>query len=136
MPTDADGSRRHALVLCLTVAVAGFVLVGCGSDGSAATKGSGAQGAALYQQSCGSCHGADLRGTDKGPSHLSQVYESGHHPDSSFRSAIANGTTAHHWDFGDMKPVSGLSGDEIDAIIAYIRGQQDKQGFEPYPPSG
>lgn len=91
-------------------------------------------GAALYAQSCASCHGSDLRGTDQGPSHLSQVYASDHHPDASFRAAITRGSPAHHWQFGNMAPVPGLNDDEIDVIIAYIREQQDLHGFEPYPP--
>jgi mono/diheme cytochrome c family protein len=109
---------------------------GACSDGgdSEATGGAAPDGAALYQQSCASCHGTDLRGTDLGPSHLSQVYEPGHHPDASFRTAIAEGARAHHWDFGDMPAVPGLSDAEVDAVIAYIRDQQEQRGFEPYPP--
>lgn len=104
-------------------------------DGTDATAGSASEGAALYEQSCASCHGSDLRGTDRGPSHLSQVYEPGHHPDASFRAAITNGARAHHWSFGDMPPVEGLSDDDVDLIIGYVRDQQNEHGFEPYPPS-
>ena len=39
------------------------------------------KGEQLYAANCAECHGADLRGTDKGPSHLSEVYEPGHHAD-------------------------------------------------------
>jgi len=88
------------------------------------------RGAQLYAAVCASCHGADLRGTDLGPSHLSIVYEPNHHGDESFRSAIANGALQHHWQFGDMAPIEGLDDDDIDAIIAYIRSQQRSQGFE------
>jgi mono/diheme cytochrome c family protein len=34
-----------------------------------------------------------------------------------------------------MPPVPGLDDDEIDAITAYVRSQQEAEGFEPYPPS-
>ncbi|HET6773762.1 MAG TPA: cytochrome c [Acidimicrobiales bacterium] len=128
----------------LGAVAAGLVLwlAGCGDDGGGgsggdddASGGADGDGVALYQQSCASCHGEDLRGTDRGPSHLSQVYEPGHHPDESFRVAITQGSPAHHWQFGDMPPVPGLDDDEIDAIIAYIRSQQEAEGFEPYPPS-
>lgn len=106
------------------------------SDGSAEPEtGVAAVGAALYQQSCADCHGSDLRGTDQGPSQLSQVYAPSHHPDASYRAAILHGSPAHHWQFGDMDPVPGLADDEIDAIILYIREQQELHGFEPYPPS-
>lgn len=84
----------------------------------------------VYAQSCASCHGTDLRGTDRGPSHLSIVYEPNHHSDDSFRSAIANGARQHHWDFGDMPPVDGLSDADVEAVIDYIRDEQERQGFE------
>ncbi len=122
------------LVACLTL-----VLAGCGSDGgetAATTAGGGTpDGAELYRLNCSSCHGADLRGTDQGPSQLSIVYEPNHHSDDSYRSAIANGVQAHHWNFGPMPPVGGLSAAEVDAIIAYIRSVQGREGFEPYPPN-
>lgn len=108
-----------------------------GDEGDAAAReqpSGSAAGAELYAQSCASCHGADLTGTEQGPSHLSVVYEPDHHPDEAFRSAIANGARQHHWAFGDMPPVEGLSADEVDEIIAYVRAQQDERGFEPYPP--
>lgn len=48
-------------------------------------------GAEVYANNCASCHGANLEGTDKGPSQLSIVYEPNHHTDESYRAAIANG---------------------------------------------
>ncbi|MEP1124670.1 MAG: cytochrome c [Ilumatobacter sp.] len=95
----------------------------------AASMGS-VSGAELYQSNCASCHGDDLRGTDKGPSHLSIVYEPNHHGDDAFRSAIANGAQQHHWSFGDMAAIPGLDDSEVDDIIAYIRSEQTLQGFE------
>lgn len=119
----------------------GASLTGCSSSGGDAdrasdtTSGSSSDvGAKVYAQSCAQCHGADLRGTHRGPSQFSQVYEPGHHPDASYRSAIVNGVTAHHWDFGDMPAIKGLSDTEVDAVIAYIRAQQAEHGFEAYPP--
>jgi mono/diheme cytochrome c family protein len=88
------------------------------------------QGSALYAEHCASCHGADLRGTDKGPSHLSVIYEPNHHSDDSFRSAIANGAPQHHFEFGDMAPVEGLSADDVEAVIAFVRAEQQRLGFE------
>ena len=89
-----------------------------------------AEGEELYQANCASCHGSDLRGTSQGPSHLSRVYEPNHHGDEAFRSAITNGAVQHHWPFGDMPPVEGLSSSEVDAIIACIRDVQEREGFE------
>jgi mono/diheme cytochrome c family protein len=93
-----------------------------------------AEGDVLYQVNCASCHGADLKGTDLGPSHLSVVYEPSHHGDGAFEMAIRIGTRQHHWPFGDMAPVEGLSDEDIEAIIAFVREAQRLKGFEPYPP--
>lgn len=93
-----------------------------------------AAGDDLYQAHCAECHGSDLRGTDTGPSHLSVVYEPNHHGDAAFVLAARNGVTQHHWPFGDMAPVPGLSDDDLDAIIAFVRENQRIFGFEPYPP--
>jgi mono/diheme cytochrome c family protein len=133
---ELGSTRRSAPILGFALAVAAVVvLAGCGDGSREETKaGDDGRGALLYRQSCASCHGTDLRGTAEGPSHLSQVYEPSHHSDDSFRAAITQGTRAHHWNFGDMAPVRGLDDDEVDAIIAYVRAQQEAQGFEPYPP--
>jgi mono/diheme cytochrome c family protein len=93
-----------------------------------------AEGEVLYQASCAECHGSDLRGTDKGPSHLSIVYEPNHHGDAVFALAIINGVRQHHWPFGDMEPVDGLDDADIERIVAYVRENQRVHAFEPYPP--
>src|SRR5918998_3610531 len=137
--------RRAAVAAWLAAAIG---LAACSGDSDAEDSGDGsdsggdsgaasgdlALGAEVYAQSCASCHGDDLRGTDRGPSHLSIVYEPGHHSDESFRAAIRDGAPQHHWRFGDMPPVEGLDHDQIDAVIAYVREVQEREGFEPYPP--
>ena len=110
------------------------IACGGGSDDAAGGHADAAEGAELYAGACSACHGTDLRGTERGPSHLSTVYEPGHHPDEAFRSAVLAGSPQHHWTFGDMPPVTGLDEAEIDAVIAYIREVQEREGFEPYPP--
>ena len=125
--------RRHTTIAAAVTGALVLFAAACG--GAPATSepaplaGLGA-GADLYQSNCASCHGADLRGTDKGPSHLSIVYEPNHHGDDAFRSAILNGAQQHHWNFGDMAPITGLDNDAIDDIIAYVRSEQERQGFE------
>lgn len=116
--------------------VAMMLLAGAcsGDDAGTDTAAASTAGDELYEQSCASCHGSDLRGTDQGPSLLSQVYEPGHHPDASFRAAITRGSPAHHWSFGDMPPIPGLEDDEIERIIAHVRERQEAHGLEPYPP--
>ncbi len=93
-----------------------------------------ADGAELYEAECAACHGSDLRGTDKGSSHLSILYEPGHHGDGAFQIAILIGVTPHHWDFGPMPPIEGLTEEDVDAIVAFVRQSQREEGFEPYPP--
>ena len=109
-----------------------IILAACGTDESTPASSSPDldRGAQVYAQSCASCHGMDLRGTDEGPSHLSIVYEPGHHTDDSFRSAIANGAPQHHWNFGPMPAIDGLTGDDVESVIAYVRSEQERQGFE------
>jgi mono/diheme cytochrome c family protein len=129
----------------MLIIAAALLLVGCaGAEGDATPDaGTGipvqdpdlvAAGEPLYQANCASCHGTDLRGTDQGPSHLSVVYEPGHHGDIAFVLAARNGVRAHHWTFGDMPAVEGLSDADLEAIIAFVREQQRIEGFEPYPP--
>ena len=124
-----------ALVVILVVAVVGF---GQSELGPSAAEGSdqadATAGEPLYQRHCAACHGPDLRGTAAGPSHLSIVYEPSHHGDAAFALAVRNGVRQHHWSFGDMPPVQGLTDNEIAAITTYVRDQQRIHGFEPYPP--
>lgn len=140
MSRDTEHTRRSRrglwTIFAATVMAMSLLAAACGSDDGdeGGTPGSDteqiAQGEELYQANCASCHGTDLRGTDKGPSHLSIVYEPGHHGDNAFRSAIEIGAVQHHWNFGDMEPVPGLSSSDVDAIIAYVRDTQAREGFE------
>ena len=89
-----------------------------------------AQGKRLYEKNCVSCHGADLKGSDKGPPFLHPVYLPSHHSDPSFQAAVHHGSRAHHWKFGDMPPVQGLSADDVAHITAYVRQQQRLAGIQ------
>ena len=86
-------------------------------------------GEQLFADNCSRCHGEMADGTDIGPPLVHRLYEPGHHPDFSFQNAVKNGVISHHWDFGDMAPVPGLSEDEVTQIIAYIRGLQREGGI-------
>ncbi|MFW2333986.1 c-type cytochrome [Ilumatobacter sp.] len=138
-PHDTDHAkpplwRRHTTIAATVTVIIAIAAASCGSNETDTTPADPAgvgEGAALYQTHCASCHGADLRGSDKGPSHLSIVYEPNHHGDDAFRSAIINGAQQHHWSFGDMAPIPGLDDDQIDAIIDYVRAEQQREGFEP-----
>lgn len=116
-----------ALALGLTLAAG----PACGSSDDASTGGgNAADGASLFDANCAACHGTNLRGTPKGPSLLSIIYEPNHHGDQAFRSAVAGGSPQHHWAFGNMPPISGLSDDQVTAIISYVRQVQDHEGFD------
>jgi mono/diheme cytochrome c family protein len=134
-PDRTRPARRRRIAAALSLCA--LLIVACGGDGEDdratgdTSAGAPEAGGVLYAEHCASCHGDDLRGTDKGPSHLSRVYEPGHHSDASFVSAIRNGSPQHHWNFGDMAPVEGLSDDDVEAIIAFVRQKQADEGFEP-----
>ena len=87
------------------------------------------EGGQLFADNCARCHGDAADGTNMGPPLVHRLYEPGHHPDFSFQNAVKNGVIAHHWEFGDMPPVAGLSGDEVTQIIAYVRGLQREGGI-------
>lgn len=89
-----------------------------------------AQGKRLYANECASCHGADLKGSDKGPPFLHRVYEPAHHGDNAFQRAVKSGSKAHHWKFGDMAPVAGVTPDQAAHITAYVRYEQRKVGIQ------
>lgn len=93
-----------------------------------------AAGEAIYQATCSPCHGSDLRGTDRGPSHLSAVYRPNHHSDAAFLLAVKVGVAEHHWRFGAMDPIPGLTDEDIAAVTAFVRDKQRTEGLEPYPP--
>lgn len=87
------------------------------------------QGKSLYADHCAACHGSDLKGSRQGPPMMHKVYEPAHHADMAFQLAVANGVHAHHWQFGDMKPVAGLSPDDVAHITAFVRSEQRKVGI-------
>jgi hypothetical protein len=58
------------------------------------------------------------------------VYEPTHHGDDSFCSAIANGAPERHWNIWDMAAIEGLSDDDVEAVVASLRSEQQRQGFE------
>ena len=130
------------LVLAAAIGVAGYVLLGTGEDGA----GSGApiasvnlpdrfsvraqQGQKIYDANCAACHGANAAGRDGfGPPLVHVIYEPGHHGDESFQRAVAFGVPAHHWRFGDMRPVGGLDRHDVAAIVAYVRELQRANGI-------
>jgi mono/diheme cytochrome c family protein len=89
----------------------------------------GARGQVAYGRVCASCHGEKIDGTDKGPPLMHPVYNPGHHGDASFIAAARRGAKQHHWPFGDMKPVEGVSDTELAEIIRFVREVQKANGL-------
>ncbi|MXW92726.1 MAG: cytochrome c [Rhodospirillaceae bacterium] len=87
-------------------------------------------GKRLFDANCISCHGPNAVGQEElGPPLVHIIYEPGHHGDESFQRAVALGVRAHHWRFGNMAPVEGLSRDDVALIVAYIRELQRANGI-------
>lgn len=87
------------------------------------------EGEKLFNRSCSSCHGINAAGQDGiAPPLIHKIYEPNHHGDASFHLAAKNGVRAHHWSFGNMPPVEGVTDPELDSIVFYIRELQRANG--------
>lgn len=89
----------------------------------------GMPGEALFDQKCAVCHGQRAAGSPQGPPLVHRYYEPGHHSDMAFLLAVRRGVRAHHWRFGNMPPVPGLSDADVKAIIEYVRALQRAKGI-------
>lgn len=87
------------------------------------------QGGSLFIVRCASCHGLYAEGAEKGPPLLHKYYHPGHHDDGAFWRAIRQGSRQHHWGFGDMKPVEGVTDEHVPLIIRYVRELQKANGI-------
>jgi mono/diheme cytochrome c family protein len=88
-----------------------------------------ARGQAAFDTYCATCHGSDAGGTNSGPPLVHKIYHPGHHADIAFLLAVRQGSRAHHWSFGDMPPVEGVSDAELVDIIAFVREVQRANGI-------
>ena len=87
-------------------------------------------GKLAFEAKCAVCHGANAAGQDGvAPPLVHKIYEPSHHGDASFLLAARNGVRAHHWRFGSMPPVEGVSDDDIRMIVAYVRELQRANGI-------
>jgi mono/diheme cytochrome c family protein len=99
------------------------------ASSTAELTGDAREGADLFAKDCAACHGPGAAGSDKGPPLVDRIYEPSHHDDASFRRAVRQGVRAHHWPFGDMQPVPGVSDRNVERIIAYVRALQRAAGI-------
>lgn len=87
-------------------------------------------GRKAYQANCAACHGINAVGQDGvAPPLVHKIYEPNHHGDESFQRAAAQGVQAHHWRFGNMPAVEGITRGEVTLIVAYIRELQRANGI-------
>ncbi len=110
-------------VLALSAACSG------GGDSGSSQANASQEGEALFNRTCSVCHGAGAAGTQAGPPLVHELYHPGHHPDISFRNAVKNGVISHHWEFGHMPAQPGVSDEDIENIICYVRELQIAGGI-------
>ena len=86
----------------------------------------GAQvGKKQFEVSCVACHGANAAGQEGvAPPLIHIIYEPNHHGDPSFYQAVRYGVRAHHWGFGNMPAIEGVSQSQVADIIIYVRELQ------------
>ena len=83
-----------------------------------------------FNAKCAACHGANAAGREgSAPPLVHKIYEPSHHGDEAFQLAVKNGVRAHHWKFGSMPPVDGLTRGDVKGIVAYIRELQRENGI-------
>ncbi len=88
-------------------------------------------GEKIFNASCKSCHGPNGEGqAGVAPPFIHKVYEPNHHGDEAFQRAVAQGVRSHHWRFGNMPPVQGLTRGDVKMIVAYIRQIQRANGIQ------
>ena len=87
-------------------------------------------GKQAFEGNCATCHGENAGGlVGNGPPLIHKIYEPSHHGDGAFLMAARQGVRAHHWKFGDMPPVEGLTNSDIENIVAYVRAVQRENGI-------
>ena len=133
--TRISGLAAFGIVVALIL----IAVIGCGSEAeppadTPATPGTDLSSSALagkqvFDANCSLCHGVDVMGSATGPPLIDRIYEPGHHNDFSIRSAVRNGVPQHHWWFGDMPPVAGITDQQMEQLICYIRELQLANGI-------
>ncbi|MCB1355316.1 MAG: cytochrome c [Maritimibacter sp.] len=90
----------------------------------------GTLGKRVFDAKCAACHGDNAAGKNGlAPPLVHKTYEPGHHSDEAFQRAAQNGVQAHHWEFGNMPPVSGLTRSDVQYVARYVRELQRENGI-------
>lgn len=142
-------TRKHLIIgLCAVAALAAYILLRPSQTDSVAVaaepessamvviqmppiEGNALAGQNIFESICAACHGpAGVGVLGAGPPLIHVIYEPSHHGDEAFQRAVALGVRGHHWRFGDMPPVEGLTRGDVAMIIAYIREIQRANGID------
>ncbi|WP_341863623.1 cytochrome c [Gymnodinialimonas sp. 57CJ19] len=84
----------------------------------------------IYLSQCADCHGVDSVGrAGIAPPLVHIIYEPSHHGDEAFQRAAALGVQQHHWSFGNMPAVEGLTRGDVAMVVDYIRELQQANGI-------
>ena len=83
-----------------------------------------------FDAKCAACHGENAAGQHGvAPPLVHKIYEPSHHSDAAFVLAAKNGVRSHHWKFGNMPPVEGLTDADVKYIARYVRELQKANGI-------
>ncbi len=125
------GLGRYARLWWAAAIATLLLLAACsgGGESESSQASTSQEGEELFNRTCSVCHGAMAEGTQAGPPLVDAIYRPGHHPDVSFRNAVKNGVISHHWNFGHMPPQPGVSDEDIEKIICYVRELQIAGGI-------
>ncbi|MDA5095876.1 c-type cytochrome [Aliiroseovarius sp. KMU-50] len=87
-------------------------------------------GKRMFDAKCAACHGENAAGQNGvAPPLIHKIYEPSHHADEAFQRAVKIGVRAHHWKFGDMPRVEGLTRGDVQYLTQYVRELQRENGI-------
>lgn len=88
-------------------------------------------GKRAFVAKCAACHGENAVGQNGvAPPLVHKIYEPSHHSDMAFVLAVQNGVRSHHWRFGNMPPIEGVTKADVRYIARYVRELQRENGIE------
>ena len=131
-------SRRETFFMALSLlgfTLGLYAMAACDSSQPKPAVGGGTvpaeleAGEAKFNAHCSACHGPQATGTRQGPPLVHKIYEPNHHGDAAFFRAAEFGVKAHHWEFGNMPKIEGVSPADVEQIIRYIRWLQRQAGI-------
>ncbi|MGR3659686.1 MAG: c-type cytochrome [Paracoccaceae bacterium] len=129
LPQDQPGPQGHSMTPPDTAAIAqGDPIVAVVLPAELSPEAQiGKRG---FDAKCAECHGENAAGQNGvAPPLVHKIYESSHHSDMAFVLAAKNGVRSHHWKFGSMPPVKGLTDADVKYIARYIRELQRENGI-------